>query len=143
MSDLATIANEPPVGERMMRIEALFESALTNQARRDREESERRRDQADDLRRRDAHATKQRRELTRAIHDILKRMERLETVILGDAARGGKAIDERIKGIEDVILSARASWRTLALAATAAFGLFSTIAYSMQRFGDLWPKHHP
>lgn len=131
MSALPQREPAPPIGERMTRLEALFEANLAHQLWREQEEAARRHDELDEQRRRDDHASEQRRDLARSMQRLLGRMDLMEPVILGDLARGKKPIDERIKGIEDVILSAKVSWRTMAFMGTTLVGLASALAYAL------------
>ncbi|HUZ67603.1 MAG TPA: hypothetical protein VMU56_08065 [Beijerinckiaceae bacterium] len=134
----------PPIGERMTRLEALFEASMFNQLRREHEAARRRRDEIDEQRRRDDHASEQRRDLARSMQSLHGRMEQMEPVILGDVTRGRKSIDERIKGIEDVILSASVSWRTIAFMATTFVGLASALAYGLHWvLAAAWPARAP
>ncbi|HUZ67215.1 MAG TPA: hypothetical protein VMU56_06085 [Beijerinckiaceae bacterium] len=133
-----------PVGERVTRLEALLEAFLFNQMRREREDAQRRRDAVDEQRDQEERDSCQRDELTNAVQDLVSRLERMEPIVIGDSACGKKPIDERIKAIEETILSARVGWRTTVVMGTGLLGLVSALLYVLHWLNaSPWTAHQP
>ena len=121
-----------PLGERVTRLEAMFEATLLNRARRERDDVERQRIQFAEQRRRDRCAADERRELAACLSAVIARLDKFEPAILGDKDIGQKSLSERLEAVEHMILSARAGWKAAALIGTTFVALASAVTYAIR-----------
>jgi hypothetical protein len=129
----------PSLGERMTRLETLFETHLASQNRREDEEARRRRDEATEQRRRDEIANERWRDLAASVGSLVARLDKFEPVILGARALGQKSIGERLETVERVVLSAKVGWRTASFIGAAILSLASALAYLLRWTSGIFP----
>jgi hypothetical protein len=110
-------------GERIVRLETLFEVHMAEQRAANTEAREHRRNMA----------------TCQQVTD--KRLSRVEDVVCGDKDSGRLSIGERVANIEKVVLTAEISWRTIAKMGAIATFITGGVAWGYHQVVDFLKVH--